>query len=90
MFGQLVSFDNLVPPFPIGVAAIFFFLQSHYIGMLRFQSSCTVGVSTRNGLTPTCSCGEMATLRMARTPKNIGRKFWVQYVFIFVLIINWF
>ena len=39
MFGQLVSFDNLIPPFPIGVAAIFFFLQSHYIGMLRFQSS---------------------------------------------------
>jgi len=35
MFGQLVSFDNLVPPFPIGVPAIFFFLQSHYIGMLR-------------------------------------------------------
>jgi len=30
MFGQLVSFDNLVPPFPIGIAAIFFFLQSHY------------------------------------------------------------
>jgi len=22
MFGQLMSFDNLVPPFPIGVAAI--------------------------------------------------------------------
>jgi len=39
MFGQLVSFDNLVPPFPIGIAAIFFFLQSHYIGMLRSQSS---------------------------------------------------
>jgi len=39
MFGQLMSFDNLVPPFPIGVAAIFFFfLQSHYIGMLRSQS----------------------------------------------------
>jgi len=35
MFGQLVSFGNLVPPFSIGVAAIFFFLQSHYIGMLR-------------------------------------------------------
>jgi len=35
MFGQLVSFDNLVPPFPIGVAAIFFFMQFHYIGMLR-------------------------------------------------------
>ncbi|QCD94104.1 hypothetical protein DEO72_LG5g2183 [Vigna unguiculata] len=31
MFGQLLSFDNLVPPFPIGVAAIFFYLQSHYI-----------------------------------------------------------
>jgi len=29
-------------------------------------------------------------LRMTRTPKNIGRKFWVQSVFIFVLIINWF
>jgi len=28
MFGQLVSFGNLVPPFPIDVAAIFFFLQS--------------------------------------------------------------
>jgi len=39
MFGQLVSFDNLAPPFPIGVATIFFFLQSHYIGMLRSQSS---------------------------------------------------
>jgi len=39
MFGQLVSFDNLVPPFPIDVAAIFFFLQSHYIGVLRSQSS---------------------------------------------------
>jgi len=38
MFGQLVSFDNLVPPFPIGIAAIFF-LQSHCIGMLRSQSS---------------------------------------------------
>jgi len=97
-----VSFGNLVPLFPIGVAAIFFFLQSHYIGMLRSQSSsftsgcnrwrqptsCTVGGSTRNELTPICSCGEMTTLRMARTPKNIGRKFWVQSVFIFVLIIN--
>jgi len=68
MFEQLVSFGNLVPPFPIGVAAIFFFLQSHYIAMLRSQSSsftsgcnrwrqlccitsCTVGSSTRNGLT---------------------------------------
>jgi len=80
MFGQLVSFDNLVPPFPIGVAAIFFFLQSHYIGMLRSQSSCTVGGSMRNGLTPSCSCGKMAALRMTRTPKNIGRKFWVQSV----------
>jgi len=105
MFGQLVSFDNLVPPFPIGVAVIFFFLQSHYIGMLRSQSSsftsgcnrwrqsccitsCTVGGLTRNGLIPICSCGEMTTLRMTRTPKNIGRKFWVQFVFIFVLIIN--
>jgi len=39
MFGQLVSFENLIPPFPIGVAAIFFFLQSHYMGMLRSQSS---------------------------------------------------
>jgi len=107
MFGQLVSFDNLVPPFPISVLAIFFFLQSHYIGMLRSQSSsfisgcnrwrqlccitlCTVGGSTRNGLTLICRCGEMAALRMARTPKNIGRKFWVQSVFIFMLIINWF
>jgi len=97
-----VSFDNLVPPFPIAVVAIFFFLQSHYIGMLRSQSSsftfgrnrwrqsccitsCTVGGSTRNGLTPICSCGEMA-----RTPKNNCRRFWVQSVFIFVLIINWF
>jgi len=44
----------------------------------------------RNGLTLICSCGEMATLRMARTPKNIGRKFWEQSVFILVLIINWF
>jgi len=76
MFRQLVSFDNLVPPFPISVIA-FFFLQSHYIGMLQSQSSsstsgcnrwkqpccitsCTVGGSTRNGLTPICSCGEMA------------------------------
>jgi len=91
MFGQLVSFDNLVPPFPIGVAAIFFFLQSHYISMLRSQSSsftsgcnlwrqpwcitsCTVGGSTRNGLTPVCNYGKMTTLRMARTPKNIGNK----------------
>jgi len=107
MFGQLVSFDNLVPPFPIGVVVILFFLQSHYIGMLRSQSSsftsgcnrlrqpccitsCTVGGSTRNGLTLICSCGEMTALRMARTPKNIGRKFWVQSVFICVLIINWF
>jgi len=105
MFGQLVSFGNLVPPFPIGVAAIFFFLQSHYIGMLRSQSSsftsgcnrwrqpycitsCTVGSSTRNGLTPICSCREMEALRMARTPKNISRNFWVQSVFIFVSIIN--
>ena len=89
MFGQFVSFGNLVPPFPIGVAAIFFFLQSHYIGMSRSQSfsftcgcnrwrrqpccitSCTVGGSTRNGLTSICSCGEMATLRIERTPKNI-------------------
>jgi len=39
MFGQLVNFGNLVPPFPIGVAAIFFFLPSHYIGMLWSQSS---------------------------------------------------
>jgi len=100
MFGQLVSFGNLVPPLPIGVAAIFFFLQSHYIGMLRSQSSSftsgcnhwrqpccitsyTVGGSTRNGLTLICSCGEMTALRMARTPKNIGRKFWVQSVFYF-------
>jgi len=37
MFGQLVSFGNLVPSFPIGIAAIFFFLQSHYTGMLRYQ-----------------------------------------------------
>jgi len=107
MFGQWVSFDNLVPPLPIGVVAIFFFLQSHYIGMLRSQSSsftsgcnrwrqpccitsCIVGGSTRNGLTLICSCGEMTTLRMVRTPKNISRKFWVQSVFNFVLIINWF
>jgi len=107
MFGQLVSFGNLVPPFLIGVAAIFFFLQSRYIGMLRSQSSSftsgcnrwrqpccitsyTIGGSTRNELTPICSCGEMAALRVARTLKNIGRKFWVQSVFIFVLIINWF
>jgi len=89
MFGQLVSFDNVVPPFPIGVDVIFFFLQSHYIGMLRCCITlCTVGGSTRNELTPICSCGEMTTLRMARTPKNIGRKFWIQSVFIFVLIIN--
>ena len=102
-----MSFGNLVPPFPIGVAAIFFFLQSHYLGMLRSQSSsftsgcnhwrqsycitsCIVGGSTRNGLTPICSCGKMSALRMTRTPKNIGRKFGVQSVFIFVLIINWF
>jgi len=107
MFGQLVSFDNLVPPFPIGVAAIFFFLQSYYIGMLQSQTSfftsgcncwrqpccitsCTVGGSTRNRLTPICSCREMTALRIAKTPKNIGRKFWVQFVFMFVLIINWF
>jgi len=107
MFGQLVSFDNLVPSFPICVVAIFFFLQSHYISMLRsksssFTSGCnrwrqpccitssTVGGSTRNGLTPICSCREMAALRMTRTPKNIGRKFWIQTIFIFVLIINWF
>jgi len=100
MFGQLVSFGNLVPPFPIGVAAILFFLQSHYIGMLRSQSSsftfgckrgrqpcciisCTVSGSTRNGLTPICSCREMSALRMTRTPKNIGRKFLVQSVFYF-------
>jgi len=38
----------------VGVAAIFFFLQSHYIGMLLSQS-CTVGGLTRNGLTPSCS-----------------------------------
>ena len=60
------------------------------IGMLRSQSLCTIGDSTRNVLTPSCNCGEMAALRMARTPKNIGRKFWVQSVFIFALIINWF
>jgi len=89
MFGHLVSFGNLVPLFPIGVAAIFF-LQSHYIDMLRSQSSCTVGGSMRNELTLSCCCGEMTTLRMTRTPNNIGRKFWVQSVFIFVLIINWF
>jgi len=34
MFGQFVSFNNLVPPFPISVVAIFFFVQSHYIGIL--------------------------------------------------------
>jgi len=107
MFRQLVSFGNLVSPFPIGVAAIFFFLQSNYIGMLRSQSFsftsggnhwrqpccitlCTVGGSTKNGSTPICSYKEMTTLRMIRTPKNIGRKFWVQSVFIFVLIVNWF
>jgi len=107
MFEQLMSFGNLVPPFPIGVAAIFFFMQSHYIGMSRSKSfsftsgcnrwrqpccitSCTVGGLTRNGLTSICSCEEMVALRMARTPKNIGRKFWVQSIFIFVLIINWF
>jgi len=101
MFRQLVSFDNLVPPFPIGVVVIFFFLQSHYIGMLWSQSSsftfgcnrwrqpccitlCTVSDSTRNGLIPICSCGDMTTLRMTRTPKNIDRKFWVQSVFICV------
>jgi len=39
MFGQLVSFGNVVPPFPIDVVAIFFFLQSHYIGILQSQSS---------------------------------------------------
>jgi len=58
-----VSFDNLVPPFPISV--------------------CTIGGSTRNGLIPICSCGEMTILRMAKTPKNIDRRFWVQSVFIF-------
>jgi len=41
-------------------------------------------------INPSCSCGEMTTLRITRTPKNVGRKFWVQSVFIFVLIINWF
>jgi len=90
MFEQFVSFNNLVPSFPISVAAIFFFLQSHYIGMLRSQSSCTFGGSTRDGLTSSCSCREMTTLRMTRTPKNIGRKCWVQCIFIFLLIINWF
>jgi len=70
-------------------AAIFFLLQSHYIGILRSQSSCTVGGSTRDGLTRVVAgYGEMAALRMTRTPKNIGRT--VQFVFIFVLIINWF
>ena len=59
----MVSFDNLVPPFPISV--------------------CTIGGSTRNGLIPICSCGEMTILRMAKTPKNIDRRFWVQSVFIF-------
>jgi len=44
---------------------------------------CTVGGSTRDGLTPICSCGEMTTLRMTRTPNNIGRKFWVQSIFYF-------
>jgi len=39
MSGQLVSVGNLVPPFSIGIATIFFFLQSHYIGMLQSQSS---------------------------------------------------
>jgi len=92
MFGQLVSFDNLVSPFSIGVDVIFFFLQSNYIDMLRSQTSsftsgcnrwrqpycitsCTVGGSTRNRLTPICSCREMAAVRMTRTPKNIDRKF---------------
>jgi len=81
------------------------FPATHYIGMLRSQSSsftsgcnrwrqpccitsCTIGGSMRNELTPICSCREMTALRMARTPKNIGRKFWVQSIFIFVLIIN--
>jgi len=50
-------------------------------------TSCTVGGSTRNGLTPICSCGEMAALRMTKTPKNIGRKFWVQSILIFGLLI---
>jgi len=107
MFGQLMSFSNLVPPFSIGIgiAAMFFFLQSHYIGMLQSQSSsftsgcnrwrqlccitsCTIGGSTRNELTPICSCREMVALRMVRTPKNIGRKFSVQSIFTFVLIIK--
>jgi len=49
MFGQFVSFDNLVPPFLIGVAAIFFFLQSHYIDMLRSQSSSFTSGCNRGG-----------------------------------------
>jgi len=47
MFGQLLSFDNLVPPSPIGVATIFSFLQSHYIGMLRSQSYSFTSVCNR-------------------------------------------
>jgi len=88
MFGQLVSFSNLVPPFPIGIDAIFFFMPSHYIVMLRSQSSsftsgcncwrqpCCITSCTVGGSTrndPICSCEEMAALRMTRTPKNIGK-----------------
>ncbi|QCE04418.1 hypothetical protein DEO72_LG8g2454 [Vigna unguiculata] len=28
------------------------------------------------GLRPICDCGEVVVLRTARTPKNVGRKFW--------------
>ncbi|QCE05247.1 hypothetical protein DEO72_LG9g250 [Vigna unguiculata] len=79
MFGQFVSFGNLVPPFPIGMLRSQ--SSSFTSGCNRWRqpcciTSCTIGGSTRNELTPICSCGEMAALRMTRTPKNIGKKFW--------------
>ncbi|XP_022640541.1 uncharacterized protein LOC111242288 [Vigna radiata var. radiata] len=39
-----------------------------------FEQSC--GSVSRVGLKPTCFCGENAVFRIARTPKNKGRRFW--------------
>ncbi|QCE16436.1 hypothetical protein DEO72_LG11g3452 [Vigna unguiculata] len=65
MFGQLVCYGLTLLHLPLVVI-----VGGNRVVSLR------VGGSTRNGLTAICSSGDMADVRMARTPKNIGRKFW--------------
>ncbi|QCE06535.1 hypothetical protein DEO72_LG9g1548 [Vigna unguiculata] len=36
----------------------------------------SVPSSRTQALRPICDCGEAAVLRIARTPRNVGRKFW--------------